>query len=451
MDREKIVILGNGFDLRHFLPTKYNHLITILREIENYNFSNSKVSFSDLFDGFFKEKEKFFYNGILNYYDFENIEFNSEKLKSIQERIKTNSWFQYLKSIEDNKIETWIDFETEINRVLNSISDYFDKFHDGTLSTIKKKYFSTTGSCYFIAEEVYGNKFFNNNFQRDILVLFGLFNRNKFSKSFTLNENYVVEIEEVIQYYKEKEFFDSIYNSLEEFTGIFNDYIVFIVNKFYRHFREEKKENFIINKKKLLFDSVSKIFSFNYTNTFDELFKINDTDECASRILSQSGKVENQIDQAFLHGRVIENWKEIQDLKMVLGVDDIEDSLKSNKLFQFTKYFQKLHKNTDYLFLDDILKSLEKFKTKDDKDYEFYFWGHSLDISDKDYINDVFKIVKIRDKSLIKIFYHSISGKADQLKNLLGIIDKNTIEDLMKKNRLIFLGSTPENLFKELV
>lgn len=451
MDREKIVILGNGFDLRHFLPTKYNHLITILREIENYNFSNSKVSFSDLFDGFFKEKEKFFYNGILNYYDFENIEFNSEKLKSIQERIKTNSWFQYLKSIEDNKIETWIDFETEINRVLNSISDYFDKFHDGTLSTIKKKYFSTTGSCYFIAEEVYGNKFFNNNFQRDILVLFGLFNRNKFSKSFTLNENYVVEIEEVIQYYKEKEFFDSIYNSLEEFIGIFNDYLVFIVNKFYRHFREEKKENFIINKKNLLFDSVSKIFSFNYTNTFDELFKINDTDECASRILSQSGKVENQIDQAFLHGRVIENWKEIQDLKMVLGVDDIEDSLKSNKLFQFTKYFQKLHKNTDYLFLDDILKSLEKFKTKDDKDYEFYFWGHSLDISDKDYINDVFKIVKIRDKSLIKIFYHSISGKADQLKNLLGIIDKNTIEDLMKKNRLIFLGSTPENLFKELV
>ena len=52
---DKIVILGNGFDLRHFLPTKYNHLITILREIENYDFSDSEVSFSDLFNEDFKQ------------------------------------------------------------------------------------------------------------------------------------------------------------------------------------------------------------------------------------------------------------------------------------------------------------------------------------------------------------------------------------------------------------
>ena len=63
---DKIVILGNGFDLRHFLPTKYNHLITILREIENYDFSDSEVSFSDLFNEDFKQKDEFFYNGILN-------------------------------------------------------------------------------------------------------------------------------------------------------------------------------------------------------------------------------------------------------------------------------------------------------------------------------------------------------------------------------------------------
>ena len=52
---DKIVILGNGFDLRHFLPTKYNHLITILREIENYNFSDSDIGFSNLFNESFKE------------------------------------------------------------------------------------------------------------------------------------------------------------------------------------------------------------------------------------------------------------------------------------------------------------------------------------------------------------------------------------------------------------
>lgn len=429
---DKIVILGNGFDLRHFLPTKYNHLITILREIENYDFSDSEVSFSDLFNEDFKQKDEFFYNGILNYYDFQNIKFNSEELKSIQDRLKTNNWFQYLKTVEENKIDTWIDFETEINRVLSSISDYFDKFHDGSFSTIKKKYFSTTGSSYFIAEEGYGNKFFNNNFQRDILVLFGLFDRYKFSKNSKLNEYYVVVIEEVIQYYKEKEFFDSIYKSLEEFIGIFNDYIEFIVNPFYDNFIKEKKENFIFKNEKFLFNAVTKIYSFNYTNSYQKLYTKNDS-------------TKEDID--FLHGRSIENWdRNFENLKIVLGVDEIDDSLKKDKLFQFTKYFQKLHKNTDYLFLDGII---ELISYKIPQDLEFYFWGHSLDISDKDYIKDVFYVVE-KTQSKIKIFYHSISGKADQLKNLLGIIDKNIIEDLMKKNRLIFLETTSENLFSEL-
>ena len=71
--------------------------------------------------------------------------------------------------------------------------------------------------------------------------------------------------------------------------------------------------------------------------------------------------------------------------------------------------------------------------------------------SDKDYINDVFKIIKFSKDSKIIVFYHSISAKAELLKNLLAVIqDKNIIEDLMKTKRLQFIESTPENLFKEL-
>jgi hypothetical protein len=44
------------------LPTKYNHLITILREIENYNFSDSDIGFSNLFNESFKEKDNSFVN-----------------------------------------------------------------------------------------------------------------------------------------------------------------------------------------------------------------------------------------------------------------------------------------------------------------------------------------------------------------------------------------------------
>ena len=100
--------------------------------------------------------------------------------------------------------------------------------------------------------------------------------------------------------------------------------------------------------------------------------------------------------------------KYIESLNLVLTMnmnkksDEIDDSLKKDKLFQFTKYFQKLHKNTDYLFLDGII---ELISYKIPQDLEFYFWGHSLDISDKDYIKDVFYVVE-KTQSKIKIFYH---------------------------------------------
>ena len=444
---EKIVILGNGFDLRHFLPTKYNHLITILREIGNYNFSDSEVSFSDLFNESFKQKDEFFYNGILNCYDVQNIKFNSDKLKSIQDRLIKNSWFKYLKTVEDSKIETWIDFETEINRVLKIISIYFESFNRGDFQKIIYSFLIDRSKFYTNNNNI--NNYFHNKLQHNILVNFNLFKVVGGGSYSILNTNFILSIDDEIQYFREKEFFDSIYNSLEEFIGIFNDYLIFIVNKFYDNFLENKKEDFIKSEDHFLFDNVSKIYSFNYTDTYIKLFKDFDDYNNKLRKVRRTGFFRG-VD--FLHGKSIENWgNKLEELEIVLGVDEIENSLKDDKLFQFTKYFQKLHKNTDYLFLDNVIKQFEKPMTKDEHNYVFYFWGHSLDISDKDYINDVFKIIKLRENNKIIVFYHSISAKAELLKNLLAVIqDKNIIEDLMKNKRLQFLESTPENLFNEL-
>lgn len=457
---EKIVILGNGFDLRHFLPTKYNHLITILREIENYDFSESEVSFSDLFNGSFKEKDEFFYNGILNYYDVQNIKFNSEKLKSIQDRLEMNNWFQYLKTVEDSKIETWIDFETEINRVLLLINNFFLSYEklDKDYQFVHYSNYNTEQSYYFIQNHLY-RRTFNNKLQYNILLNFYLlFSEERVT---TLNEDFVLIIGNEIQYFKEKEFFESIYESLEEFVGIFNDYILYIVNVFYNNFIEEKKENFICIGDKFLFDKVLKIFSFNYTNTFNRLYRIKDDKENNLRKLKNINLIKEEqnfkgID--FLHGFEKEDWKifsndnklekySYNNLKMVLGVDEIDNSLKENKLYQFTKYFQKLHKKTDFLFIDDYFNvPAQKYL----QELYFYFWGHSLDISDKNYIKDVFEYLNDSNTSKIFIFYHTISSKAELLKNLLNIIDKLTIEKFIKYNRLVFLESKPENLFNEL-
>lgn len=458
---EKIVILGNGFDLRHFLPTKYDHLITILKVIENIKFGNEvETDFDELFGNLFKEKDKWFYEKINEYYETKNIYFETVGLKSIQKRLKTNKWFQYLKSVEDNKIETWIDFETEINRVLLLLNNFFFSYNnlEGEHQFEFYNGYDSENSYFFIQNHLY-KRTFSNKLQYNILLNFGLISLHDIIT--TLNENFTLIIDGEIQYFKEKIFFDSIYHSLEEFIGIFNDYIVFIVNKFYRYFKEEEKENFVVKNNKLLLDKIDYLYSFNYTDTFTKLYKLNGRNE-QMRLMGKIIYNQKTITPNFLHGEALDDWKIFNDkgeienasyenLKIVLGVDDIDDSLKSNKLFQFTKYFQKLHKNTSYLFLDDIVQLIEKPRTKHEDDYIFYFWGHSLDISDRDYINDVIKIVLSREDNKMIVFYHSISAKAELLKNLLFVIqDKNIIENLMKSKRLQFIESTPENLFKEL-
>lgn len=438
---EKIVILGNGFDLRHFLPTSYNHLISILCEIEKLPEDKDSISFSDLFDGAFKEKNEWFYNQINEYYLTENFVFNVGAIQSIKKRLKNNSWFQYFKSVDKNKIETWIDFETEIERVLLFILEYFDSFNNGLLKKPRYGAIQRNENGFFVPVELH-NEHFKNRLQIFLLQSFKFLSETY--NTFDINSMFVVSIGREIQYYKEKDFFNFIYKSLEDFVGIFNDYLITVVGEFYNHLKEEMKEDFISKNDKFLFTKVDRIFSFNYTSTYINLYK----DGVVRNSLIRA--IDNKLIayQDLIHGNTVEDWKNNKDnLKIVLGVDDIHNSLKKNKLFQFTKYFQKLHKQTDYLFLKDFQKTN---KTKSQVKYTFYFWGHSLDYSDRQYIREVFDLVENSEGSKIKIFYHSISAKGDQLKNLLGIIEKEIIEKFMKDKIIEFIESTPENLFKEL-
>lgn len=419
---EKVLIIGNGFDLRHFLPTKYNHFICILREIESSNIV-SDFNFEDLFSNQFQKYDSFFYEKIKEFYKTDDLKFNNNDLNKIKTKLGQNLWYKHFKSIDDSHIETWIDFETEINRVLESIVILFDKL-DKRIKDSKEPF---DGDYYF--DYSYSNTdYFETSLSRILLTNLEIFKPIPVNPyRFILNENYCFKINENIQIIHKNKILNNLYLSLQEFTGIFNDYFYSIVSKFYEKFSEEKKDNFLKHHNINLLDSIDKIYSFNYTKTVEKLYSNKGID--------------------FLHGQVIENWNHLDDLKIVLGVDDLDQNLKKHKLFNFTKYFQKLHKQTDFQFLHDI-GNISPFT--------FYFWGHSLDISDKEYIREVFDqlneskskihIRYIRDTKII-IFHHSVSSKADLLNNLLSIIGKDEIEGLMKQKRLTFVQATEDNLF----
>ncbi len=65
----------------------------------------------------------------------------------------------------------------------------------------------------------------------------------------------------------------------------------------------------------------------------------------------------------------------------------------------------------------------------------FIFFGHSLDSSDKDYIDEVFNFVnKLNtDDNNIIVTYHNENSKKSLLSNLLYIRGKENIVSLMRK------------------
>ena len=159
-------------------------------------------------------------------------------------------------------------------------------------------------------------------------------------------------------------------------------------------------------------------------------------------------RIHNQVNIEYLHG------SHGQQQNIVLGVSDLEDeSLKKIKAYGFTKYHQKLFKETDYLFLDKYKEKVKAHKRKVDyfeKDsgntdptakklerqnimevesklnINISIWGHSLDYSDRDYIIDLFSLTDEIDRNVrVTVYYFDKPAKFSLLNNLLAILEKD--------------------------
>ncbi|MFV8351366.1 AbiH family protein [Flavobacterium sp. XS2P14] len=383
----KILITGNGFDLFHHLPTKYQHFMAVMKTIENNQFKK-EVSFDDLFGLEFKIDSKYDYDEIINNYNVENILFSHKKLNRIKEMLKDNLWFNYFSTVLE--IETWIDFEMEIENILKQISILLKS---ETNQSKKVNYF------------------------RDISINYSDFNlfgiiEHKFDDKevFSVTEKYLDKRKRQI---KSKDILSDLSNSFEEFVSIFNRYLVDILGVFY----ENKTDNQIIP-----FHLINEIYTFNYTPTLENFYGID------------KAKV------VYLHGEIHED-SEIQNL--VFGVSEIPEDVKSTKAYDFAKYYQRIKKNSNKKFIKIPLD-----KTNRLNETVFYIIGHSLDESDKEYILDLFKFLDfdIKGKSKICIFYHNSQDREQKLKNLFNIIDKNIIIEMNKVSRLYFVELNIKNI-----
>ena len=69
----------------------------------------------------------------------------------------------------------------------------------------------------------------------------------------------------------------------------------------------------------------------------------------------------------------------------------------------------------------------------------FFIWGHSLDVSDRDYIVDLFSLNDGMDRNVrVTIYYFDKNAKFMLLNNLIAILEKDKVEQWMKNKWLKF-------------
>ena len=129
-----ILIIGNGFDLAHGLPTKYEHFLEFVMVYEKYkHILKPGVSIKDEWNKT-KGLEQEFLLFLANLCDQKKKIFDE-----IKEMITDNVWLEHFFSIyEELKIEGkegWIDFESEISSIIQE----FEEIRDILIENLKEE------------------------------------------------------------------------------------------------------------------------------------------------------------------------------------------------------------------------------------------------------------------------------------------------------------------------
>ena len=461
METKKIFVLGNGFDLAHYLPTAYIHFMEAMQVVENSH-TSSELGFDDLFKSRLDNEDWFLFR-TKELYKTDDLILTAEIVDDLREKLKQNGWFQHFKHhLAD--VDTWIDFETEIENVLRDFSLVFNTAFD--TGTVRQHYYNDEEKLAKLQVSKESEVLFNERFfqqfgikSNKIFPLFFTF--NLFRNGYVLrehdrwgdfidykileNENdyknadvrykhefkniidsyYLKRIGNIFTSFYEDKIFKMLAKQLEDFSKIFELYISNLVNKLnpIKPFPSFEKIN----------DNIELVFTFNYSDTFQRFYANNKND--ISRHLHGSAGKRN----------------------IVFGISDLDESLKKYKIFDFVKTYQKIINNTDFQFLDEKALKIKKLydvvthnrlsasgiKYVQPFKYEIIIWGHSLDVSDKEYIQEIFSL---RDKgreheTFLKVYYHQTPHSS--LANLMNIMGKDIIQKWVKNKWLIF-EETPD-------
>ena len=355
-----ILVIGNGFDLAHGLPTTYQEFLDFSYIFSIYNEEPNKKQFQ------FAPKYEKFKTYILGLY--EKSEENEEIKKLCEDLIglvKDNKWIEYFRKVNDK--ETWIDFESEISKVIQA------------LDRARK---ARNQQCKINPEiDSFTMEKYDWSILKEIII-----------------KSQKIKIEG-IESIKERLLYD-----LNRLTRCLELYLQHYVGNITPKVKLPDIEGLTVN----------CVLSFNYTDTYKKIYHTDDSKD---------------IEYDYIHGAVNPE-SSVDTCNLILGIDEYlsgEDRNQDNEFIQFKKFYQRIFKRTGCKYVEWI-KNINDFyqrtiKLKSASKSNVYILGHSLDITDGDILSSLINAPNTKTA----IFYHNQAALGKQISNLVKILGENEL------------------------
>lgn len=412
----RILLIGNGFDLEHELPTSYNDFLVFCNKVKliyayKKNTEASVFSKNVLDDWEIDNSIKIkLYNAFESrkfvYPSFEKGDLESKviiadkRIEELHTLIKDNAWIGYFIKQSDVMRDSWIDFECEISRVVQILDE-----------------------CKYMLN-------CNERLQNIGQEKFEVVKNMSITSKWTLQE--IFKDDATIG-----GFSVFLYKELEKLIRALEIYIADFVEKI------------TVKKRSIDIEEIDPdcVLSFNYSNTYERLYG--------------KGK---EVVYNYIHGKA-DVRKNVASSNLVLGIDEyleVDEKDKSLEFLAFKKFYQRIYKSTDNVYMDwaneikesyiefmkkemDIYANVDKIEDGRFEKYPFqkkifmkfasgkcpkhslYIFGHSLDVTDR----DVLRLLICNENVETKIFYYRKNED-----------DKSVLESLIRN--LIYIMGTDE-------
>ena len=427
----KILIIGNGFDIAHGLPTRYSDFLEFAQRVSRIYTFKPEARLSD-YDYDLKDwsAKKQIKEQLRK--SFENRKTTRDNTVTVNERldkfyydcIKNNVWYKYILELyKHNQIhgKNWIDFESEISLVIQAI--------DETHTSLDQTFFELKN---FLGRENRENRKdsetnikTNENLKTKLDTFSSIY-----SPAFKENKGTVGDLR------------SRLYSDLEKLILALEIYLV----DFVEPIRVDPLP--VIQK---IQPKPDYVISFNYTKTYERVYGIDPSNICHIHgVCRLSQALEQELADADNTSYGNGNGSNI-----VLGIDEYlstpEEQKQHTDFSIFKKFVQRIRNHNDVSYVrwmeeierlgsqpqpenviedDDPLLGNNKNTRKRDFNSDVFIFGHSLDVTDK----DILQRFIASEFTRVHVYAHSKPAEGDLIAHLLRYVREETVIEKASMN-----------------